>query len=174
MRPRIYRNTIEFIWTVFALQCWAWVLPWTVVSTYSEIALQETIYCFFCKRVSITDNFLVRGESSCPCPLLSAGLTRTCAGCAGPACAASLCEFVCVSVLLLLEDTVFLESFITLPLIIFLSPSLHRSLISEGRGLLKTSHLGLRAQFPIVGLCFPNDGWTLIYRYSRVSFGASL
>lgn len=36
--------------------------PCTVVNMHSEIALEDTIV-FFCRRVLVTDNFLVRGES---------------------------------------------------------------------------------------------------------------
>ena len=59
---------------------------------------------------------------------------------------ASLCEFICVSVLLCLEFTVFLVSFIhtsTENLFHSFYPLFQNSLSTEGKGSMKTPHLGL-------------------------------
>ena len=56
-----------------------------------------------------------------------------------------LCEFICISLLLCLEDAVSLESLSTSG-----SYSLSTSSSLRGRGLIKTSHLGLSG--PVVDL----------------------
>ena len=57
----------------------------------------------------------------------------------------SLCELICVRVVLCLEDAVSLELSTTSVLRIFLSPLLHRFPEPGGEGFNKDSHLGLRS-----------------------------
>lgn len=76
------------------------------------------------------------------------------------ACCHSLCEVIYVSLLLCVEDKVFLEPSIAPAFPAFLHPIPHNSLNSEGKLLMKTPHLEKNVPksltlcvFPVVWLC---------------------
>lgn len=98
----------------------------------------KTIFLF--QQTSIANSSLVRGETftSRPSPFWGFVwfLWRS------RECYHSLCKFICVSILLCLDDPVFLESFSTSG---FPLPLPHRSLTLGGSGFIKISHIGLSA-----------------------------
>ena len=92
---------------------------------------------FFILSGLIDHNFLVGNETVCLLPILRPGLNL----CRPYACCHSLCDLICSSVLLCLEDTVSLVSPITSGSD-DLSASLPYSTLSpQGMNLMKASHL---------------------------------
>ena len=86
-------------------------MPLNVVDAFSAVLLGKQLS--LPHHVSVANSFLVRSGTLCPLPPLHAGillglnLWRPCA------CCPSLCESICVAVLLWLADAVLLESSIT-------------------------------------------------------------
>lgn len=132
---------ILLCWFVLlAIYCWSQGLPLSVVWVSRKTPLDKNWF-FLCKCLPTRDSILVRDESFCPFPPLSAGilsiqtLCRPCAYCH------SLYELKCPAVLLDLKDTVSLV--VPLPLTLFLPPLMYCSLSYEDRGLVETYHLWL-------------------------------
>lgn len=104
--------------------------------------------------LSIRESFLVRDQSWSPLPVLSIGilfgldLCRFCAYCQ------TLCEFVCMSALLWLENKFFLASPIHFDLYKFPSPLSQSSLSSEDWVL---HSLSFYTHCPVVSLCLSSD-----------------
>lgn len=102
---------------------------------------------FFSKRLLTRHSFLLRGGNSCPLSPLCVETTSVLNLSTSCACCCSLCEFVCVSVMLGLENT----SFSTL--LSLLSGYSSAELPESWRkGLLEKSYLGVSTLRPLT-LC---------------------
>jgi hypothetical protein len=74
--------------------------------------------------------------------------------CAGFVHAVNLCEFMCLSVMLRLEDAIFLSLSTSLYLYtLFTSTFPHSSLSLEGRGMIKTNHIPGVGQHKMASIC---------------------
>jgi hypothetical protein len=111
---------------------------------------------FLCEQLSTRDNFLDKDGQSCPLPPLSAGTPSSLkALCMLPGCPwVPMCTSPAVS-----RRPFFLGILLLLALTVFQPPLVHRFLNHEGRGAMKTSHLGLSvprslsAHYSVMGLC---------------------
>jgi hypothetical protein len=107
------------------------------------------IFFFFTKKLLFTNIFLVRSGTLCPHHRLYAGIVSGLNLCRS-VCCHSVCGFICASILLSLDGTVFLKSSQPLALTICLHPLPCRSLSLDGRSLIKASLLGLGAPNPLL------------------------
>lgn len=105
-------QNIEFVlcWSM-AHYCWAWSRPWTMVDIPFKLHWRKLIFPLPVSYQLQITCWLGAG----PCPLLpfSAGILACLSlykPFTGLLCAATISEFMCVSVLLYLKDTVSLES----------------------------------------------------------------
>jgi hypothetical protein len=87
--------------------CWEWSLPLRVVCKHSETSLEKNNISFV-SNWHLEGDFWVRAGGYCSLPLFSAGIPFGLGLCRTCLCWHSIYEFICASVLLCLEGTVFL------------------------------------------------------------------
>lgn len=128
----------KYHWINFVLVIlWPWDLSWSVVNISSGTPLETTNFSYVSGYQLQIASWLGVGVQVYFSLLVLGTLSLAWTLCVTCVCSYCLCEFLCASVLLCLEDTVFLSQSSLLSLTVFLPPLPW----AMREGLMMTSHL---------------------------------